>query len=156
MTSTFSFSVSPAPSLSPSLPILVLYLDSRLRVISFQLGTIFEIIFWEEAIRIETLSSPSSPGVHSSLFRRLENMFIAPAVRRQCLWRIWVKNKAAREKTKKADRETKNSQAFTSIQIVKWCCFTYISEASGHFCCFCLWREEHSNFLFKSTHYWKE
>lgn len=155
MASTFSCSVSSAPSLSPSLPFLVLYLDGRLRVISFQLGSIFEIIFWEEAIRIETFSSPSSPGVHSSL-RRLEKIFIAPAVRRQCLWRICVRYKAAREKTKKADKETKNSQAFTSIQTVKWCCLTYdISEANDHFCCFCLWRG-HSNFLFKSTHYRKE
>lgn len=56
-------------SFSPLLLILVLYLNDRFRVIHLNLELYFEWKLWQETIRIETLSSLSSAGIHSYTFK---------------------------------------------------------------------------------------
>lgn len=78
-------------------------------------------------------------------------------------WRMQESNRAARKKTKKANRETESRQAFSSNKTMKWYCLTYnVNETSGRFCycfiCVCVFKEKgtHETFLFKSTYYKKE
>lgn len=127
----------------------------------FNLDPFFKWILWQEAIRIEIPSAPSSAGVHSSICRRLETTFIAPATVTQ----LFVKNMPKEEGSKRKDWESWqgdwSTQAFFSIQIVKWHCLAYdFNEESGHFCCFIFLslkrRPLMKLFLFKSSHYRKE
>lgn len=144
------------------MPILAIYLQYRLWVISFHLGS----IFWKEYLKGNNknrIPSSLSAEVHSSIFKSLEKTFIVPATMVHCFWRILVSGRAEREKTKKAAGETESRQEFFSFQTIKWCCLTYdVNEASGHLSCSFIFvsfkkvRIHMEVFLLKSTHYRKQ